>query len=163
MADPDRNQDPVRELDVSRALEEARKRRIELHEVLIRLEKVISSPARGRAQDWAAVVAKTLTALGAAFDYHIEATERPGGLYEEILENSPRFAGQVRRLQDEHPVIHAAIGSELDRLSSPVGDDAQVDDLRDDLQRLMGQVVRHRQRGADLVWEAYNLDIGGAE
>jgi len=31
------------------------------------------------------------------------------------------------------------------------------------MQRVMGQVVRHRQRGADLVWEAYNLDIGGDE
>jgi hypothetical protein len=24
-------------------------------------------------------------------------------------------------------------------------------------------MVRHRQLGADLVWEAYNLDIGGVE
>ena len=28
------------------------------------------------------------------------------------------------------------------------------------LQRLMGQIVRHRQHGADLVWEAYAIDIG---
>jgi hypothetical protein len=27
----------------------------------------------------------------------------------------------------------------------------------------MGSVIRHRQRGADLVWEAYNVDIGGIE
>jgi hypothetical protein len=24
-------------------------------------------------------------------------------------------------------------------------------------------VIRHRQKGADLVWEAYNVDIGGPE
>jgi hypothetical protein len=24
-------------------------------------------------------------------------------------------------------------------------------------------VIRHRQKGADLVWEAYNVDIGGTE
>jgi hypothetical protein len=34
--------------------------------------------------------------------------------------------------------------------------------VRDDLQRLMGRIVRHRQGGADLVWEAYAIDIGGA-
>jgi hypothetical protein len=28
---------------------------------------------------------------------------------------------------------------------------------------LLGRIVRHRQLGADLVWEAYNLDIGGIE
>jgi hypothetical protein len=48
-------------------------------------------------------------------------------------------------------------------MSKPIPDDGPLDDVRDDLQRVMGLVVRHRQRGADLVWEAYNLDIGGAE
>ena len=38
-----------------------------------------------------------------------------------------------------------------------------LDNCRDDLQRLLGGIVRHRQHGADLVWEAYNVDIGGPE
>ena len=36
-----------------------------------------------------------------------------------------------------------------------------LEDARDDLQRFIGTVIRHRQKGADLVWEAYNVDIGG--
>jgi hypothetical protein len=28
---------------------------------------------------------------------------------------------------------------------------------------LLGSIVRHRQRGADLVYEAYEVDIGGDE
>jgi hypothetical protein len=36
-------------------------------------------------------------------------------------------------------------------------------EARNDLQRLLGRLSRHRQLGADLVWEAYNLDIGGIE
>ncbi len=168
----------------SRALEEARQRRVELHESLVHLEQVISSPARGRVGDWAADVTKALLQLQMAFDEHVITAERPGGLYDEILEKSPRLAGQVRRLRDEHPVIGDAINDDLDRLAEPVepsgsdaadaadatgaqddakGQDSPLDDVRDDLQRLMGLVVRHRQRGADLVWEAYNLDIGGAE
>ena len=43
------------------------------------------------------------------------------------------------------------------------GDGWPLDKARDDLQRLIGAVVRHRQKGADLVWEAYNVDIGGTE
>ena len=43
------------------------------------------------------------------------------------------------------------------------GDGWPVDEARDDLQRFIGSVIRHRQRGADLVWEAYNVDIGGHE
>jgi hypothetical protein len=162
----------------SRAFEEARQRRVELHEALVHLELSISSPARGRVADWAADVTKALLHLQAAFDEHVLVTERPGGLYDEVLEKSPRLAGQVRRLRDEHPVIGDAIKEDLERLGEPVGAeppdasdapdeadprDSPLDDVRDDLQRLMGLVVRHRQRGADLVWEVYNLDIGGAE
>jgi hypothetical protein len=44
-----------------------------------------------------------------------------------------------------------------------VGEVWPLDDARDDLQRLLGRIVHHRQLGADLVWEAYNLDIGGLE
>jgi hypothetical protein len=154
---------PDAETDHPRAFREARQRRGELRNALVRLEEEISSPARGRVPDWAADVAKSLSTLGDAFDIHIDITERPGGLYEEILETSPRMEGQVRRLRDEHPVIREAIAQHLDRLSGPIDGDWPLDDVRDDLQRLMGQVVRHRQRGADLVWEAYNLDIGGAE
>jgi hypothetical protein len=44
-----------------------------------------------------------------------------------------------------------------------VESETELSDLRDELQRLLGRIVRHRQLGADLVWEAYNLDIGGVE
>jgi hypothetical protein len=44
-----------------------------------------------------------------------------------------------------------------------VGDDWPLDDARDDVQRLLGEIVRHRQHGADLVYEAYHVDIGGLE
>ena len=155
MSDPGRDRTP--------AYAEAKQRRLELQQTLVKLEQEIASPARGRVADWAANVSKALLMLAGAFDEHITATERPGGLYEEILENSPRFDGPVRRLRDEHPVIRDSIQTELGRLGEAIEDGDPLDDLRDDLQRVMGLVVRHRQRGADLVWEAYNLDIGGAE
>ena len=43
------------------------------------------------------------------------------------------------------------------------GDALSVDEARDEIQRLLGRLVKHRQRGADLVWEAYTRDIGGAD
>ncbi len=35
--------------------------------------------------------------------------------------------------------------------------------LREEATALMGQLVRHRQAGADLVFEAYEVDLGGSE
>jgi hypothetical protein len=100
-----------------------------------------------------------------AFDQHVIVTEKPGGLYDEIMERAPRLVGTVGRLHEEHPTIAQSIATLLSKLElGEVGTDVwPLDKSRDDLQRLIGAVVRHRQKGADLVWEAYNVDIGGTE
>ena len=45
----------------------------------------------------------------------------------------------------------------------PVPDDYDgwVDDLRTELTALLAALAKHRQRGADLVYEAFDVDIGG--
>ena len=155
--------DPDKEL--TPALGEARKRRQTLHDAIVQLEMAISSPAAGRVNDWSGQVTKDMVGVRDAFDQHIIVKEKPGGLYEEIMERAPRLAGTVKRLQDEHPAIESSIAKLLGRMEAgEVNDYAwPLDKARDDLQRLIGAVVRHRQKGADLVWEAYNVDIGGTE
>jgi hypothetical protein len=149
---------------ITPALSEAKARRATLHDGLVHLEMALSSPASGRIPEWTALVTKDLIAVRDAFDQHIIATEKPGGLYEEIIMRAPRLDGTVNRLKDEHPEISVKIREEIERIESvPVGDGWPLDAARDDLQRFMGVVIRHRQRGADLVWEAYNVDIGGTE
>ncbi|HEY1332240.1 MAG TPA: hypothetical protein VGH10_12330 [Actinomycetota bacterium] len=144
------------------ALDAARRRRVELHDALVGAEEAISRPTPGREPDWAADAGKAFTHLRDAFDEHVRGTEEPGGLYDEVLERAPQLAGKVGRLRDEHPRLQADLSREIARLSEPVGEAFDADAVRDDLQRVLGLVVRHRQHGADLVWEAYNLDIGGA-
>jgi hypothetical protein len=155
--------DPEKKL--TPALGEARKRRQTLHDAIVHLEMAISSPAAGRAPDWSAQVEKDLIGVRDAFEQHVIVTEKPGGLYEEIMERAPRLAGTVKRLQDEHPTIAESVAALLERLDAgEVESDVwPPDTARNDLQRLIGAVVRHRQKGADLVWEAYNVDIGGTE
>ena len=55
----------------------------------------ISSPAAGRIPDWTASVLKEMVEVRDAFDQHVVVTERPDGLYDEILERAPRLAGNV--------------------------------------------------------------------
>jgi hypothetical protein len=152
---------------ITPALDAARRRRQTLHEALVQLEQGISSPAAGRVPDWSGAVTKEMVSLRDAFDQHVIVTEKPGGLYEEIMERAPRLDGKLRRLHAEHPSITERIAAALTRLEAgEVGDEGSpwpIDRARDDLQRLLGSIVRHRQSGADLVWEAYNVDIGGPE
>ncbi len=147
------------------ALQEAAKRRRTLHEALVGLEFAISSPAAGRIADWTGLVVKEMTAIRDAWEQHVDGTEKPEGLYEEIVTMSPRFAGTIDRLRDEHPEITEAVEQMLARLEQVEigGLPWPLEDARDDLQRFMGRMIRHRQKGADLVWEAYNVDIGGPE
>jgi hypothetical protein len=146
-------------------LDEVKRRRRTLHDTIVHLEESISSPAAGRIAGWTAGVLKEMGEVREAFDQHIMVTEKPDGLYEEILQRAPRLEGNVRRLRDEHPDISSSIDLMLARLEQTEvgGVSWPLDDARDDLQRFIGRIVRHRQRGADLVWEAYNVDIGGLE
>ena len=152
------------EREPSRAFEEAARRRADLHHALVEVERSISSPAAGRLDPWKGDVVKRLSILLDSIGEHIEVTERPEGLYEEILHRAPRLSSQVDRLRAEHPALRTGTAELIERLqSTTIGPGWPVDDARDDAQRLLGKIVKHRQQGADLVWEAYNLDIGGME
>jgi hypothetical protein len=151
--------------ELSQALDEARQRRKTLHDSIVHLEEAISSPAAGRIPAWTASVLKEMTEVRDAFSQHVIVTEKPDGLYDEILERAPRLEANVRRLREEHPEIVKGIEETMTRLEHvDIGLEAwPLEKARDDLQRFIGSVIRHRQRGADLVWEAYNVDIGGVE
>jgi hypothetical protein len=150
--------------ELTPALEAAKRRRATLHDALVHLEFAISSPAAGRVPGWTDQVLKEMVGLRDAFEQHIIVTEKPGGLYEEIMERAPRLAGNIHKLQDEHPQIDTAIQGMLAKLEGGIAEGSwPLETARDDLQRLLGRIVRHRQHGADLVWEAYNVDIGGPE
>jgi hypothetical protein len=150
--------------ELTPTLEETARRRADLHAALVEVEKAISSAAVGREADWAKEVVLQLEDLGRTIQEHIEVTERPEGLYDEITHKAPHLSGKIGRLREEHPSMRDGTDTLADRLeSTSIGEAWPVAEARDDLQRLLGRLVRHRQLGADLVWEAYNLDIGGVE
>ena len=149
------------EHQATQALEAAAQRRRELRDALVALEHAISSPSQD-AETWREGVAAKLSALGDAFAEHVAETEGAGGLYDEMEEIAPHVHGKARRLREEHPPLTQAIVDAAARFVGPFTEGTDLDALRDDMQRLMGRIVRHRSHGADLVWAAYELDIGGA-
>lgn len=147
---------------LSPTLAETARRRADLHAALVQVEKAISRPAVGRVPEWSKEVVLRLEELEQVIEEHVEVTERPEGLYDEISSKAPHLSGKITRLREEHPVLRDRTRELVVQLGDPgVSDAWPLDQARDDLQRLLGQIVRHRQLGSDLVWEAYNLDIGG--
>lgn len=150
--------------ELTPTLAEARRRRADIHRALVEVEEAISGPAAGREMDWAREVIDALAQLRETIEEHIEVTERAEGLYDEILHKAPRLADAVHRLRAEHPLLRDKTSEAISKLrTTPVDTTWTLEEARDDLQRLLGRIVKHRQLGADLVWEAYNLDIGGVD
>jgi hypothetical protein len=98
--------------------------------------------------------------LSGDFRAHVDITEGRDGLYRDLLQTSPRLSGAVASLTREHALITGHVDDLLARVATP---DAMedVDRVRDLATALLGTLVRHRQRGSDLVFEAYDVDIGG--
>ena len=139
-----------------------RERRAELRESLTALEQALASPAVGRPLIWGERVRSVLAEVADDFREHVEVTEGPGGLHQAILAGDLRLANAVMALTDEHQYIAAELELLLAATDPPMAAD-QVGDVRERATSLLGALVRHRQRGADLIYDAYATDIGGAD
>lgn len=134
----------------------ARRHRAALLENIHAFEQALATPAGD--PGWRSRASSRLHALRGAFAEHIVVTEGPDGLYAQLLDHSPRLARAVRVLVREHAAVAAALGAlqrQVDALET------EVDDLRAWASDLLRDLSRHRQRGADLVYEAFATDIGG--
>ncbi|MFD0823435.1 hypothetical protein ACFQ0D_35120, partial [Micromonospora zhanjiangensis] len=96
--------------------------------------------------------------LQGSFAEHVRATEGADGLYAELLDRAPWLAHSTRALVREHGAVAATIGALRRRTELP---ETGVDELRNRSVDLLRALARHRQRGADLIHHAYELDLGG--
>lgn len=138
----------------TRALEQAKGQRLSLRRAIDEFHQVLEQPGAATTER----LAPALEHLRVVFGVHVEVTESSGGLYEEILEIAPRLANKIARFRREHVSVTRAIGSALQELPDH---GLPSPDLRGRLDRLHDLLARHRRRGADLVYEAYHVDIGG--
>ena len=153
------------------ALQAATGQRLSLRRAIDGLEKTLTPAAAegGETGAWLDSLGGALTHLDEVFAIHVQVTEGAGGLYDEIVENAPRMANRVKRFRREHADIGGAIqrGIAEAKVASArlaereARDPGEVEALRDHAVRLLADLVRHRKRGLDLVYEAYHVDIGG--
>ena len=141
-------------------LDALRRRRAELGGSMAALEQALAQPSSGRHSAWAERVDVALVELSADFAEHVAVTEGSDGLHDAVLASTPRLSHSIRRLVAEHTAIKGLIGELLAGVRPPVAAD-DVDMVRGLGAALLARLVRHRQHGADLIHEAYQVDIGG--
>ncbi len=147
------------ESGVSTPVERVKLRRERLGEAADALEHALTRPA-GVESAWRDMMRGALDEVNAALGAHVVEVESADGLYAEIMSRSPRLAHAIEVLRGEHTTLGRCV-DELDALiRSP---DSTVGEIREQGLVLLTELSRHRHRGADLVWDAYNLDIGESD
>jgi hypothetical protein len=145
------------------AIASARLRRAGLKSAMSNLELAIAAAAPGRLDAWTERVRNALATVHEEWTRHVVETESPGAFLDELVEEAPRLANQATKLREEHGDILTLVLGIEDRLGEVVvaDPDAWVEEMRTQMTSLLAALARHRQRGADLVYEAYDVDIGG--
>jgi hypothetical protein len=122
-------------------------------------ENALASPA-GLTDSWVQEVRERLIDVTAAFQRHVDQSEGTGGLLQEMLMVAPHLAPGVTRSKRDHQEILV----ELKGLSTVIDqsdDEHLVGDVRARGMVLLQHITAHRQRGADLIYDAYSVDVEG--
>ncbi len=128
---------------------------------MIDLETAAQAPVGSG--DWRGAMRLALLRLGSAFDAHVVVAEGEDGIIGTVVDDVPRLTPAADRLRDEHRAIQGGINAavaEVQAIGAPTGRE-EADVVRESVLQLFVDLSRHRRHGSDLIWEAYDVDIGG--
>lgn len=138
----------------------AARRRSEMVLAMQQLEHTAASPA-GDA-NWLDDLVHAVRHLELAINHHISEVETPGGILDDIVDTAPRLQRAAEETREHHKLLTDTATAVLDDLASAKTEDPiPVSFIRASVLELLGELARHRQRGADLIYDAYDVDIGG--
>lgn len=142
-------------------LDAVRARRESLYQALVGLEDALSTPI-GDGARWRLRVAMAVDHAANRIAEHARSTEADDGLLRQVEAESPRLCGRTRRLRDDHERLEKDIHALCVALAEISDEDvaSRGVQLRNQALEFLGLLAAHRQRGADLIYEAYQVDIG---
>lgn len=129
-------------------------RRRDIYEAMEHLEGAAARPSGH--PDWAPSIDRALEELEGSLNRHIAETEAPDGFLEEISSGWPRLIPSVDALRKEHGQLLEACEKARESLTATTPDPALV---RRQVTTILGRLMFHRQKGAELIYDAYNIDI----
>ncbi|MDH3678911.1 MAG: hypothetical protein OEV40_03065 [Acidimicrobiia bacterium] len=132
-------------------------RRAEIGDAVAELERALAAPA-GVGEAWTGRVVDALRLLGELGQEQSRAVTAPGGLVDELRSQRPAFVQRAEALNESLDEVLA----ELHELVEAVPK-VEPRDAREKVLPFLGRVVRLRQTMADLIWDAYWVDVGGPE
>lgn len=139
-------------------LAEVARHRLQLGTAMQHLEAAAAAPV-GK-ESWVIDLRHSLRQLEVAWNHHLVEMQNPDGLLDQIVEQAPRLQRSVEEMRDAQTKMAGTIGAAM-KLISDADEDADPNEFREAAIAALVAVTRHRQRGADLIFDAYSIDIGG--
>lgn len=133
-----------------------RERKGGLYDALVSVRRAVDAPAASGTR-WRRRLQREFVQLARAAENHVIETEAPDGLLAEIVAEAPRLWREADILRAEHEVLI----EECARVREAIGCSSPPRSLCHQVDALLVRFERHRYRGADLVFEAFDVDIGG--
>lgn len=144
-------------------LDAARVRRESLYQAAVGLEDALSTPI-GDGARWRLRVAMAVDHATRRIEEHIEQVESPDGFLRQVVAEVPRLSCRAARLAEDHERLEKDVHAL--RVALAEIEDADVAErgmaIRKAALEFLGRLATHRQRGADLIYEAYQVDIGAS-
>lgn len=147
--------------ETSGPLDAARQKRKALHTAAADLEAAATAPAG--AGSWAELVGNRLESVRLALEEHVNEVEGPDGIIARAVDEAPRLDAHAKALMADHARLLERIYSLEDQIET-ISLDAEASiiiEAREAVLELLFGISRHRQRGSDLVYDAFDVDIGG--
>jgi hypothetical protein len=139
-------------------LEAVKIRRDDFYEAILGLERALAVPAGDSPELWGAMVTTQVGRVRGVLDDHVRGTEGEDGLFEQLREDAPHLLHAVERLGAAHDGLMAraaVLDASLEHVTTTDG----VDQARDAALDLMRSLLEHRHRGAELLYDAYQVDL----
>ncbi len=147
-----------------------RSRREALLQAVVGLEDALAGPIGDHGR-WGLRVAMAVDHAVARISEHVAQTEGPGNILDEIVTVAPRLERRIKQMRVDHENLEKAAHHLALAVAELESDDGATDSegmadkaikVRNQAVDVMGQIARHRQRGADLIYEAYQVDLGNS-
>ena len=131
-------------------------------EALHALEAAVGRPASSRSETWADAVRSSLEHLESAFGEQRASYDDPSGLMAEIAHDDPRLRTWVRQLRRRWAELETTTRTLRESLGESADPQAPYD-VRERVRWLSSAIRHHREREADLVFDALEIDLGAPD
>jgi hypothetical protein len=136
----------------------AKRRREVLHGAINDLENALAASQPG-SERWIRDIQDALQRTQTTIENHVREAEAPDGMLAQVVQEEPALGARVEAMKREH-VTMLERGAALVELSR---EPPSAEELQDKVTDIVELIDRHRHRSADLLLDAYDLDLSAGD